>query len=106
MGRKSRAQRWAEAVQHASIVAELAQQHMSELNTAIEALVEIQGEYEEWKDNLPDNQQDGATAEKLEAVCELDLQEPLDATDIDIQSIIDRLEEAGELDLPLGFGRD
>ena len=50
--RRSRPQRWADAV---------------------EALVGLQGEYQEWLDGLPDSLQDGATAEALKAICDIDL---------------------------------
>jgi hypothetical protein len=64
--RRSRPQRWAEAV---------------------ETLREIQEGYQAWLDNLPEHLQGSPVAEKLEAVCALDL-------------------EALEVELPLGFGRD
>jgi len=55
---------------------------------AVTTLRELQAEYQEWLDNLPENLQDGALADKLQAVCELDL------------------DELENVDLPLGFGRD
>ena len=64
--RRSRPQRWA---------------------AAVETLRDLQAEYQEWFDNLPDALHDSPVAEKLEEVCALDL----DALDID---------------LPRGFGRD
>jgi hypothetical protein len=64
--RRSRPQRWTEAV---------------------ETLRTLQEEYREWLDNLPETLQDSPLAEKLEAVCTLDLDEL-------------------EVDLPRGFGRD
>jgi hypothetical protein len=79
--KKSRIQRWQEAA--------------SEASNQINILLEIQGEYEDWKDSLPENLQSSALGEKLEEVCCIDLQWALDAID-----------EAGSVDLPLGFGRD
>lgn len=64
--RRSRLQRWAEAV---------------------ETLRQLQGEYQDWLESLPENLQDSALAEKLQAIVELDLD------DLD-------------LELPRGFGRD
>jgi len=64
--RRSRPQRWAEAV---------------------ETLRELQAEYQDWLDNLPESLQASALAEKLEDVCSVDI----DALDVE---------------LPLGFGRD
>ena len=52
--RRSRPQRWADAVA---------------------TLRELQAEYQEWLDNLPANLQDTPLYEKLEAVCALDLEE-------------------------------
>ena len=65
--RRSRARRWHDAV------AELA---------------ELQAQYAAWLDALPDNQQDGATADALRAICDLDL--------VELQAI----------EPPRGFGRD
>lgn len=78
---KSRPARWAEAASAAV--------------AALETLSEIQAEYQEWRDNLPENLQDSALGEKLQAVCDLDLDSALDAAN-----------EADGADLPLGFGRD
>jgi hypothetical protein len=57
-------------------------------NDTVAGLAELQAEYAAWLDALPDNQQDGATAEALRAIAELDLSE--------LQAI----------DPPRGFGRD
>ncbi len=65
--RRSRPQRWREAVAE---------------------LVELQGEYQAWRDSLPDNLAESATAEALRAVCDLDLSE--------LESV----------EPPRGFGRD
>lgn len=78
---KSRGARFTEALQRAV--------------DALEEAISIQEEYSDWKDNVADNFQSGAMYEKLEAVC-----------DIDLEGAKDTLEEAMGLDLPLGFGRD
>ena len=57
-------------------------------NDTIAAAVELQVEYADWLDALPDNQQDSALAEALRAIVELDLSE--------LQA----------LEPPRGFGRD
>ena len=67
--RRSKPQRWAAAV--------------AELRMLIE-------HYQEWRESLPENLQEGTLAEKLDAVIEL-------------EGTIDDLEAA---ELPLGFGRD
>ena len=50
--RRSKAQRWSDAVQE---------------------LADLQAEYQAWFDNLPDNLEVSAVAEQLEAICELDV---------------------------------
>jgi hypothetical protein len=78
---KSRADRWNEAVAAAQ--------------TALEDLKAVQEEYQEWRDNLPENLESSPVAEKLDAVCELD-----------IEGAISTIDDAGSIDLPRGFGRD
>jgi hypothetical protein len=65
-GRKSRPQRW---------------------HAALDELRALQAEYEFWLENLPDGLRDSPTAEMLETICSLDLDE------LDVE-------------LPRGFGRD
>ena len=81
MSSKSRTQRWQEAASNAVV--------------GLQALIDIQSEYEEWRNNLPDNLQATVLGEKLDTVCDLDL----DAAQ-------ETVTEAEEMDLPLGFGRD
>lgn len=78
---KSRSTRWSEACIAASI--------------ALQDLKDLQDEYQDWLDNLPENLQSSAVSEKLEAVC-----------DLDIEGAIDTVSDAEGMDLPLGFGRD
>ncbi len=66
-GRRSRPQRWRDAVQ---------------------ALVDLQAEYQEWLDSLPDSLQESPVAERLAAICEYDFG--------DLET----------LEPPRGFGRD
>ena len=77
----TRADRWAEAVGVAL--------------TAIQNLLDIQYEYQDWYDKLPENLQSSPTGERLESVC-----------DLDIDGAFGTLEEADGVDLPRGFGRD
>ncbi|KKM93881.1 hypothetical protein LCGC14_1204100 [marine sediment metagenome] len=62
---------------------------------ALQELKDLQEEYQEWQDNLPENFQDSPVSEKLQTVADLDL-----------DSALEVVEEAEGLDLPLGFGRD
>lgn len=77
----SRPARWADAASRAV--------------QALEELDELRMEYEQWRDGLPENLQNSALGEKLNAVA-----------DMDIQSALDVAQEAEGMDLPLGFGRD
>jgi hypothetical protein len=79
----SRADRWTEALGNA--------------RAGLDELKVLQEEYQEWKDNLDgtDGLDQTPVYEKLEAVCDLELDEA-----------ISTLDEAEGLDLPLGFGRD
>ena len=79
--RLSRGARWANAAEQAI--------------EAIENLIQIQGEFQEWRDGLPENLAGGAVAEKLDTVIEIDL-----------EGALSTLSEARDADLPLGFGRD
>ena len=54
---------------------------------ALDELRKLQGEYETWRDGLPESLADSRTAERLEEVCGLDL---------DVLDVV----------LPRGFGRD
>ena len=79
---KSRPVRWAEAIEKVS-------QGLDELN-------ELREEYEEMRDNVPENLQGSAFYEKLNEV--------VDAGGYD--EICSGKDELEGLDLPLGFGRD
>ena len=64
---RSRARRWKEAVAE---------------------LLQLQAQYAAWLEALPDNLRDSATAEALQAICDLDLTELV------------------TIEAPRGFGRD
>ncbi len=81
MAKQSKTVRWAMATQAAL--------------DAIQALQELQEEYRDWRDNLPENLEGSETAAKLDAVI-----------DIDIDTVFDVIQEAADVELPLGFGRD
>ena len=68
---------------------------LDKANESVAALVELQEQYQEWRDNLPENLESSALAEKLDEV-----------TQVDLQSAQASLEEAEGVELPLGFGRD
>lgn len=54
---------------------------------AVETLVALQAEYQDWLDALPEGLEDSVTAERLREICELDL-------------------ESLDVELPRGYGRD
>ncbi len=89
----SRPQRWADAVNRA-------RNALGEFDSAMQDLEDLQGEYQEWLDNLPEMAQGGALEDKLNEVIGLDIQR---AEDSDLASM---LEEFDAVDLPRGFGRD
>lgn len=61
----------------------------------LERLTELQQEYQEWRDNLPESLESSSTAELLDAICELE-----------IESVKDQVSDFESADLPRGFGRD
>jgi hypothetical protein len=97
--RNSRSQRWVEAC-------ELATSTRKQMEQALQQLVDIQQEYQDWRDVLPENLESSATAEKLDAkldkVLDLDLQSALDSC-VDLDDV---LTTAADMDLPRGFGKD
>jgi hypothetical protein len=79
--KQTRAARWSDACSRAT--------------DALGDLKALQEEYESWKESLPENLQSTPVGEKLEAVC-----------DLGIEDVISEIEEFEGTDLPLGFGRD
>jgi hypothetical protein len=96
----SRPARWGRAVKAAKDAIDAVEVALANLNAAREELAEIQQEYSDWKDNLPENLSQSALGDKLETVCGIDLESEatLEGTDW--------VDEAGGADLPLGFGKD
>jgi len=81
MKQESRNKRWAAAAAKA--------------DEGISELLQIQQEYRECLDSLPENLETSVVAEKLETVCELDIWDAQDT-----------IREAREIDLPLDFVGD
>lgn len=81
MTKQSRPKRWQAAATKAA--------------EALEELVDIQNEYEEWYEGMPENLQQSGTGEMLEEIINLDLESAKDSVD-----------EAEATELPRGFGRD
>lgn len=74
-------------VRYVTKISKVKRSRVQRWQAAIELLRELQAEYQEWFDNLPDSLQDSTLAEKLQTVCDIDLDEL-------------------DVDLPRGFGRD
>lgn len=127
--RTSRSARWMTAVEEARDAIErisTAAQEMdvneiesaaSDFEQAMQDLASVKEEYQEWYDNMPENLQQGATGEKLEAISQIDIESAtLDFSAIQeaiqqaVSEIIDEaagyLDEAESAELPAGFGRD
>ena len=104
---KSRTARWQEAAGNARTKFDEVQAASDGLAEALQELRDVQSEYEDWRDNLPENLQQSALGEKLNAVIdEIDLESIMESpleNWTEVESAIDAAEGA---DLPLGFGRD
>ena len=98
---KSRAQRWAEAVQTLRDEMDQLSEQKQRIEDAVDELRSIQEEYQEWRDNLPDNLSGSAMAEKLDAITEIGMD-----VEVDIQGVEELVDAAESAELPLGFGRD
>ena len=136
---KSRTQRWNDAASRAvSALQELETTQQSEpedrdlsawgqtaadAESALSDLNDVKEEYQNWLDNLPENLQSSNLADKLQTVCDIDIDSALDVAqeaaamdeaklkapeleDLDVTGAISTAEEAEGADLPLGFGRD
>jgi uncharacterized protein YukE len=103
---QSRASRWADAAGDAlSALSEIAS-HLDALETAAGELRAVQEEYEEWKDNLPENLASSPLGDKLEEVCGLEIEDAAQKIRDAIDEVQSTFEEAENIDLPRGFGRD
>ena len=89
-------------VKRLSEIRDRAESSAADLRSALEDLYELQQEYQGWRDNLPENLESSPIAEKLDTICEIDIESQVAVMD-DIESVIS---EFGDADLPLGFGRD
>ena len=86
---------WKDAVKEAQIKLANVRNAADELEAALEAIRDVQEEYEEWKDELSDRQANSALGEKLEAICELDFN-----LEVDVDDIESVLEDAEGVELP------
>jgi len=103
---KSRPKRWDEAAAACGKAIEELQHAAGELEAAAADLRSIQEEYEEWKEGLPENLANSTLAEKLDAVCELGIEDMASTITDAISEASDIVSEAEAAELPRGFGRD
>jgi hypothetical protein len=104
--RRSKAARWAEAVAECQSAMEDIRLLQTNLNTALTSLYDVQQEYQDWLDNMPESMSSSATAEKLQEVCELDIESYMDEPLDNWSEVENTVSEAEGVDLPMGFGRD
>jgi hypothetical protein len=99
---KSRPQRWMAAVALARAALDKARAAANEAADEIANIRAVQEEFEQWRDSLHENLRESATGQKLDAVCDIDL-EP-DGNDLDAMETA--ISDAEGAELPLGWGRD
>lgn len=76
--------------------------HIADAKAAIENLVDLKGEYESWRDNMPEGLENSPTAEKLDAIVDIDFDSVTGSLD-EAESAMNDIEGA---DLPVGYGKD
>jgi hypothetical protein len=103
MARKSRPQQWAEACDEARTALDALEAAHTAVLDCFAVLADLQGEYQDWMDNMPDSLQSSPTYDKLSEVTGLDL-EPDESSSP--QDLADLLDNAEGVDLPRGFGND
>ena len=113
---RTRAQRFLDSISDAQlnmeevrVAIENVKEKFADVVTSVETVKEVQGEYQEWLDNLPEGLRQSPTAEKLEEITNLDF-ESISEDAIDFDSVISEVDEilaeAEQVDFPLGFARD
>jgi hypothetical protein len=100
----SRPARWTAAADAARKAIDEMQAAAAKIEDAFSELRDIQSEYQEWKDGLPENLSASPVGEKLDAVCDIDLE--WDAADGTASDAEEKVNEAEGADLPRGFGKD
>jgi len=102
----SRPKRWMAATSKALAALSAIREAADAFEEAVSEFRSVQEEYEEWKDNLPDSLQSSPLGEKLEEVCNLDLESQTEAITDAVSEVEGVIEEADAIDLPRGFGKD
>lgn len=102
----SRPKRWATAASEAAEALSTIEGSLDALDTALAELRSIQEEFESWKDNMSENLASSPTGDKLEAVCELEIDTAADGIREAIEAVREVIDSAEGLDLPRGYGKD
>src|SRR5215831_5368392 len=97
---KSRTARWSEAVSDARSAYESIDGLSSDLRDALGELRDVQSEYQDWLDNLPENLQNSALGEKLQTVVDIDIESIADEPLENWGQITEALDEAEGAELP------
>lgn len=97
----SRTARWEAAAADLRTAMEAVDEAVAQANDAASALRDVQEEYQDWLDNLPDSLRDSPVGEKLQAVVDIDGE-----VDDDLEGLRRLADEADGADLPLGWGKD
>lgn len=103
---QSRSDRWSVAAGEAADALSQMLTHMDDLENALAALKEIQDEYAEWNDSLPENLRNSPVGEKLEAVCEINFEDIGSTVCTGLEEAEGQIQEAKDIELPRGFGKD
>lgn len=103
---KSRPARWADAAGEAASALSEIEDALTRFSGAMEDLRAVQEEYEGWKDSLNEGAAAGPMGEKLNAVCELEIESKAEAIESAINEAREVVDEAEGIDLPRGFGKD
>jgi flagellar biosynthesis chaperone FliJ len=102
----SRPKRWAKAVQEAASALSTLEHNLETVESALSDLYDVQQEYIEWKDNLPESLQSSPLGEKLDEVISINLEDAAQPLRDAFDEVREAVDTAESIDLPQGFGRD
>jgi flagellar biosynthesis chaperone FliJ len=102
----SRPKRWAKAVQEAASALSTLENNLEAVESALSDLYDVQQEYNEWKENLPDSLQSSPLGEKLDEVISITIEEAAQPLRDALDEVREAIDAAESIDLPQGFGRD
>jgi hypothetical protein len=77
---------------------------IEDVNAALEELRNVRSEYEDWRDNLPEKLESSALGEKLNAICDIDLDSEIEEPDFD--TLEASAQESLDVNLPQSSGQN